>query len=319
MQGVHNKVLGKLRELQGEHQHNPPVFALLLELDHRVSGAARLGDSLVVIGGGGALRRWDSPKSLFTVLQGAQSRISEYQRVELERVPVIGINGPAVEAVTHLLAELLDNATTFSPPSTTVRVSAERGPAGVYLDIVDRGVGMAPDKVAWARQLLAGETSVSLEDLGETPHVGLTVATLLARQCGIRLELSRSGLKGTRASVLLPDTLLTAAPDPDPVRDAVQGPDQSPAPVPVSVGLAEAAGDAVDESKGRTPTGLPRRRIGLPDSPGAPQPSPSGASGPEVPPAVRRDAMTVFAQRPAAAAAPPAYPSNSELSSTEDK
>ena len=139
MQALATSMLADLREM--EHRHSDEdVLGDLLHLDHRTAQAGRLADSIAVLTGARSGRRWAKPIVMESILRGAMGRISGYQRVRLHSTSDVAIAGHAAEGVMHALAELLDNAANFSPPTAEVHVYVEEVPAGV----VRHGRGQRP-------------------------------------------------------------------------------------------------------------------------------------------------------------------------------
>ena len=114
---VHQQAV-ELREMEEDHGRNPEVFDDLLRIDHGTMLIGRLADSISVLGGGRPGRQWPEPVPLYSVLRGAMSRILEYRRISLDSIAQVNIAGISVEPIIHAAAELLDNATRYSPPQT---------------------------------------------------------------------------------------------------------------------------------------------------------------------------------------------------------
>ena len=255
LQSTMHIILRTLQDLQEEHHAHPVVFGMLQDLDRQASQAARLADSLVVLGGGRPLQRWIQPVSLYDVLRGALSQIGDgFLRVDLreEAVARMGVEGAAVRSLVHLLAELLKNAVQYSPPTTRVRLWAEPVHRGVVVVVDDEGVGMPPEKLARCQQMLSGRLEATLEDLGESLQTGLPVIALLAKAHGIDVVLGTSSRGGTQASVLIPRHLLTDMPQHRPQEPAVEPAATTRVKSPLTVA------DSLVE--GSTEAGLPRRR-----------------------------------------------------------
>lgn len=146
----------ELREMEEDHGRNPEVFDDLLRIDHGTALIGRLADSIAVLGGSRPGRVWPKPVPLYSVLRGAMSRILEYRRIELHSIAKVNVTGPSVEPVIHAAAELLDNATRYSPPQTKVHVTAVEVQTGVAIEIEDAGCqpqrGSAPPGRGHARE-----------------------------------------------------------------------------------------------------------------------------------------------------------------------
>ncbi|MGW2672649.1 nitrate- and nitrite sensing domain-containing protein [Streptomyces sp. NPDC001272] len=185
-------------------------LADLFRLDHMTTRMRRHAEGLVILSGAAPSRQWRKPVQLMDVVRAAVAEVEDYERIEVRRLPRIGIEGPAVADVTHLVAELLENATVFSPPHTAVQVHGERVANGFTLEIHDRGLGMNPEALLDANLRLAENPEFELSD---TDRLGLFVVSRLARRHSIKVALQPSPYGGTTAVVFLPAELLTDAPD----------------------------------------------------------------------------------------------------------
>ncbi|MFJ2190799.1 sensor histidine kinase [Kitasatospora sp. NPDC087861] len=199
-----------LDEMERTHD-DPALLEGLLKADHAAAQQARLAQTLAVLCGARAGRHWPEPVSLEDVVRGAQSRILPFQRVVVRSRIETAVVGAAAEALIHAIAELLDNATRYSPPSTQVFVTLMPVHNGAVIEIDDGGVGMPEQAVAKAAAALAGGTSLEVSRLGEVPQLGLAAVGRLAEQYGFRVTLSSapSPYGGVRVVVLLPNALLT--------------------------------------------------------------------------------------------------------------
>ncbi|MGW4240693.1 nitrate- and nitrite sensing domain-containing protein [Streptomyces sp. NPDC004749] len=185
-------------------------LADLFRLDHLTTRMRRHAEGLVILSGAAPSRQWRKPVQLMDVVRAAVAEVEDYERIEVRRLPRIGVGGPAVADLTHLIAELLENATVFSPPHTGVQVHGERVANGFTLEIHDRGLGMAPDVLLDANLRLAETPEFELSD---TDRLGLFVVSRLAQRQNVRVSLQTSPYGGTTAIVFLPSALLTDAPD----------------------------------------------------------------------------------------------------------
>ncbi|WP_228541609.1 ATP-binding protein [Nocardia sp. XZ_19_369] len=211
MQAMTTSMLAELREM--EHRHaDPKVLADLLHLDHRTAQAGRLADSIAVLSGARSGRRWAKPIAMESILRGAMGRVSGYQRVRLRAIAEIAIAGHAAEGVMHTLAELLDNACNFSPPTTEVHVYAAEVPAGVVLTIEDSGLVMSESALRRAEQTVSngpdgrGQRASDLSSLSGT-RLGLAVVGHLARKHGLTVSFRPSAIGGTAVVVVVPRDL----------------------------------------------------------------------------------------------------------------
>ncbi|MFD5467812.1 sensor histidine kinase [Kitasatospora sp. NPDC127059] len=254
-----------LDEMERTHD-DPALLEGLLKADHAAAQQARLAQTLAVLCGARAGRHWPEPVSLEDVVRGAQSRILPFQRVVVRSRIETAVVGAAAEALIHAIAELLDNATRYSPPSTQVFVTLMPVHNGAVIEIDDGGVGMPEQAVAKAADALAGGSSLEVSRLGELPQLGLAAVGRLAESYGFRVTLSSapSPYGGVRVVVLLPNALLT---EPLPPTVPGLGPDDrafSPGPRPAAGFDRPAAGHPlVDTPPGPpaadTPPPLPRR------------------------------------------------------------
>jgi len=188
------------------NEADPDQLESLFKLDHLATRMRRNGENLLVLSGEEPGRRWDQPVPLVDVLRAASSEVESYERVELSGVPEAEIHGRAVTDLVHLLAELLENATTFSSPQTKVRVTATRLPDGrVMVEIHDKGIGLTAEDFADINHKLANPPTV---DAAVSQRMGLFVVGRLADRHGIRVQLRPSGEQaGTTSLVMLPDAI----------------------------------------------------------------------------------------------------------------
>ncbi|MGF1425078.1 ATP-binding protein [Kitasatospora sp. LaBMicrA B282] len=209
---VHRQALD-LREMEDRHGNVPAVFDDLLRLDHGNALIGRLADSIAVLGGARPGRQWGRAVALYSVLRGGMSRILDYQRVELHPVSQVAVVGPAVEPLIHAVAELLDNATRYSPPHTRVHLTAVEVQTGIAIEIEDGGLSLSEEGRARAERMLReAQAGIDLNDLGETPRLGLAVVGRLAQAYGFQVSLRPSAYGGVRAVLIVPQTLITTVP-----------------------------------------------------------------------------------------------------------
>ncbi|MER8046187.1 nitrate- and nitrite sensing domain-containing protein [Streptomyces sp. NPDC094032] len=185
-------------------------LADLFRLDHMTTRMRRHAEGLVILSGAAPSRQWRKPVQLMDVVRAAVAEVEDYERIEVRRLPRLGVGGPAVADLTHLIAELLENATVFSPPHTAVQVLGERVANGFTLEIHDRGLGMNPDALLDANLRLAETPDFELSD---TDRLGLFVVSRLAQRQNVRVSLQPSPYGGTTAVVFIPAALLTDAPE----------------------------------------------------------------------------------------------------------
>ncbi|MFH8588835.1 sensor histidine kinase [Streptomyces celluloflavus] len=213
VQAIVHQQAQELREMEDRHGQAPDVFGDLLRLDHGTALIGRLADSIAVLGGARPGRQWSRAVPLFSVLRGAMSRIIDYQRVELHSISEVAVVGTAVEPLIHALAELLDNATRYSPPQTRVHVTAVEVQSGIAVEIEDGGVSMSEEARKRAERMLRqAQQGIDVNDLGETPRLGLAVVGRLSQLCNFQVSLRTSAYGGVRAVVIVPQDLITTAP-----------------------------------------------------------------------------------------------------------
>src|SRR6202046_5363539 len=180
-------------------------LANLFQMDPLATRMRRNSENLLVLAGHELSRRWSEPVALVNVLRAAVSEIEHYERVIPDMQPGISVRGQAVNDVVHLLSELAENATTFSPAETLVHVSGySLNSGGVLLDITDQGVGMGAEEMAHANWRLDNPPVV---DVAVSRRMGLFVVARLAARHGIRVRLRPAASGGLTALVWLPDTV----------------------------------------------------------------------------------------------------------------
>lgn len=213
MQAMTTSMLAALQDLEHRYSEHE-VLADLLKLDHDTARAGRLADSIAILSGARTGRRWAKPIEMERVLRAAMGRVSGYQRVRLRAVADIAVVGHAAEGVIHALAELVDNACQFSPPTTEVHVYAAEVPAGVVVTIEDSGLVMSETALRRAQEAVSGKTDSAadvVQDLSSLngTRFGLAVVGRLARKHGLTVNYRPSALGGTAAVVVVPRELTT--------------------------------------------------------------------------------------------------------------
>ncbi|MFF2229309.1 sensor histidine kinase [Streptomyces anulatus] len=235
MQALATSMLADLREM--EHRHSDEsVLGDLLHLDHRTAQAGRLADSIAVLTGARSGRRWAKPIVMESILRGAMGRIGSYQRVRLHSTSDVAIAGHAAEGVMHALAELLDNAANFSPPTAEVHVYVEEVPAGIVITVEDSGLVMSEVQLRRAEKAVSAENQ-DLTNLSGT-RLGLAVVGRLARKHGLTVSFRPSARGGTGALMMLPQDLISRSTAPTPTipaqPQAVAAPAATPAAAPAT-------------------------------------------------------------------------------------
>ncbi|MFD4726261.1 ATP-binding protein [Streptomyces seoulensis] len=271
MQALATATLADLRAMEERHS-DEDVLTDLLHLDHRTAQAGRLADSIAVLTGARSGRRWARPIAMESILRGAMGRIGGYRRVRVHSVSEVAVAGHAAEDVMHALAELLDNATNFSPPTAEVHVYVEEVPAGVIVSVEDSGLVMGDVQLRRAEKAVTGDVS-GLGGLTGT-RLGLTVVGRLARKYGLKVSFRPSARGGTGVLMLVPQEILTSpVPAAPPVPAPASEPERPAAPVrEVPAPPAEEVGGLPKRRRGRTLAEAERSRSGSRDDTARPAP-----------------------------------------------
>ncbi|WP_329065014.1 ATP-binding protein [Streptomyces sp. NBC_01429] len=267
VQAIATSVLADLRAM--EHRHtDEDVLGDLLHLDHRAAQAGRIADSIAVLTGARSGRRWAKPIVMESILRGAMGRISGYQRIRLHSTSQVAVAGHAAEGVMHALAELLDNAANFSPPTAEVHVYVEEVPAGIVITVEDSGLVMSDIQLSRAERAVAAEKS-DLSALSGT-RLGLAVVGRLARKHGLTVSFRPSARGGTGALMMLPQELITQLRPGSPAPEPVLGIAPPPAP-PVRVAARAAASVPQTPEHARDHAPEDTEEAGTPGTPGTPE------------------------------------------------
>jgi signal transduction histidine kinase len=213
----------------------------LFRIDHLATRMRRNAENLIVLSGALPGRGWRHPVPIIDVIRGATAEVEDYSRVTVLPIGPAALVGRAVGDVIHLLAELIENATSFSPPETAVQISGQPTEKGYAIEVEDRGLGMMDEDRITANEQLASPPEFNLSS---TARLGLYVVGRLASRHGIRVSLRESPYGGTTAIVLIPAHLVVDLPDP--------GPAALPGSRPAMIG----AGSDCSGGPGRTSTGL---------------------------------------------------------------
>ncbi len=242
-QSLLERQLELLDELE-RNEHDPAALDALFKLDHMATRMRRNAESLLVLSGAEQPRQWQQPIGLLDVVRSASAEIADFPRVDLVGVDdQLAVSGRAVADLAHLLAELLENATSFSPPDAAVVVSGANTAQGFAVAISDQGIGMPPEQIAEANQLLAKPPVVGL---ALSRALGFHVVASLAARHGIKVELRPGAPIGLVALVTLPAAILEreAAPEATP---PVFTPHHAPDGQPTTLGARRVAWRPPDE------------------------------------------------------------------------
>jgi signal transduction histidine kinase len=262
-QGLVERQLKLIDRLESGEQ-DPQQLDNLFQLDHLATRMRRNSENLLVLAGTDVTSRSGRPVRLIDVLRAAVSEVEQYQRLVLQQPPAVLVLGRTANDLVHLLAELLDNATQFSPPESHVMVSSDLTAEGaVAIEVADRGVGMTDEELAEANNRLASHVMV---DASVSRRMGLFVVGRLAGRHGIEVQLRRgeAGV-GIWATVVMPPRLVRLAVDPaespgtvDPDMAEIDGPAQGAAAAALEAGTngvpaprphADPQADAADGQK----------------------------------------------------------------------
>ncbi|MFI1166748.1 nitrate- and nitrite sensing domain-containing protein [Streptomyces sp. NPDC020801] len=293
-QGLIQRQLSLISELESR-EADPDQLSSLFKLDHLATRMRRNGENLLVLAGEEPGRRWTRPVPLVDVLRAAASEVEQYERIELAAVPTTEVAGRVVNDLVHLLAELLENATSFSSPQTKVKVTGHALPDGrVLIEIHDTGIGLSPEDLAAINERLASPPTV---DVSVSRRMGLFVVGRLSQRHGIRIQLRPSDSGGTTALVMLPVDVAQGGRKPaagKPGAPSAGGPAAAAAAAGVAAARRQGGqpgGGALGAPQGGAgrlgPGAAPRGQVGAGQAPRAALPGnggrPGGARGPQGP------------------------------------
>ncbi|MFB9658204.1 ATP-binding protein [Glycomyces mayteni] len=265
LQSLVHREIEQLDELENQVE-DPDLLKGLFSVDHLATRIRRHAENLAVLGGATSHRQWSRPVNVYEALRSAVAEVEQYARVKLVR-PIEGtLKGHAVADIIHLVAELVENATTFSAPGTQVLIRVQRVRTGLAVEVEDRGLGMENHERNRYNTMLATPDRVDLDELLADGRIGLYVVSSLARRHTLTVQLQSNIFGGTQAVLVVPEELLgddtppapkaaprelPAAPQSMPVR---QPGSQTPPQLP-SVQLRPLP------SAGATPRSMPQPRV----------------------------------------------------------
>ena len=256
VQALATSMMADLREM--EDRHSEAVLGDLLKLDHGAAQAGRLADSIAVLTGARSGRRWAKPIVMESILRGAMGRIRAYQRIRIHSVSAAAIAGYAAEDVINALAELMDNATRFSPPSEEVHVYVEELYLGIVVTIEDAGLGMKPQALERAEAAVSASEPLDLAKLSGS-RLGLAVVGCLARKHQLQVFFRPSSRGGTGVLVRIPNQLISHPRD----EELSPAPEITPGEPAANDDRAGSAGsETVPMGVGGEQRSLPKRRPG---------------------------------------------------------
>ncbi|HET7489749.1 MAG TPA: ATP-binding protein [Acidimicrobiales bacterium] len=209
IQGLVDHQIEFLDALEAEEQ-DPDTLEELFRLDQLATRVRRNAESLLTLSGTTASRSWERPLAMADVIRAGMAEVEDIARIDLLLDDDAAIVGNVAADAAHLLSELLENATRWSPPDTRVEVTGMPAAGGYAISIVDAGVGMPADALAEANHILTGPP---LAETTVARSLGLVVAGRLARRLGVTVRLAAAATGGVIAKVLLPAELLVAAED----------------------------------------------------------------------------------------------------------
>lgn len=208
-QDLVTRQLGHIDVLEARTE-DPDMLSDLFLLDHLATRLRRNAESLMVMAGADSPRPWARPVSVVNVVRAAAAEAIDYSRVDVERIAPAAVTGPAANEVSHLLAELIDNALAFSASDSRVKIAGGWIESGYYLVTVSNtGAGMTTGQLEEANARISGS---NLNDPGMSRYFGMFVVGRFARRHGIEVHLVPSRSEGTTAEIIFPDTLMTGAP-----------------------------------------------------------------------------------------------------------
>ncbi|MGV9596862.1 nitrate- and nitrite sensing domain-containing protein [Streptosporangium sandarakinum] len=281
-QGLLHRQLTLLDGMQ-RRTNDPDALEGLFRLDHLTTRMRRHAESLIILSGAAPGRAWRNPVPVLDVVRAALAEVEDYRRVKVAPMPAASVDGAAVADLTHLLAELIENATVYSPPQTSVTVRGDVVANGFTVEVEDRGLGLSATEYAMVNERLATPPEF---DLADSDRLGLFVVGQLAARHGVQVTLRSSPFGGTTAIVLIPRAVL--AETGPPLAPAAPRRPEAPAgdaPRPVAPSPLTAAGgtrqnggrpNGSRSNGSRQNGGLPRRTRTTPRPGGAPGDVPAG-------------------------------------------
>ncbi|MEU6819847.1 ATP-binding protein [Streptomyces atriruber] len=280
LQSLVHREISLLDELENEVE-DPELLKGLFHVDHLATRIRRHAENLAVLGGAVSRRQWSNPVSMTEVMRSAIAEVEQYSRVKLVP-PIEGtLRGHAVADVIHLLAELVENATVFSAPHTQVLLRANLVTAGIAIEVEDRGLGMPVTEQNKMNRLLTDPDQVDVASLLQDGRIGLFVVSALARRHGVAVRLQTNIYGGVQAVLILPQDLLGADQQADPVAR------RRPAAEAASRGASGEVGAAAgDGARAVVHDDVPA----WPDAISQPQPQTQSQARPEPRPAAHRSA-----------------------------
>jgi len=229
---------------------DPDALENLFRLDHLATRMRRNAENLIVLSGSEPARRWSEPVALVDIVRAAIAEVEDYTRVELLPIEPLGVAGQAVGDVVHLLAELVENATAFSPPGTKVQIAGQNVSSGYVIEVEDRGLGMTDAELVEANERLANPPVI---DFALSRMLGIFVVSRLASRYGIKVQLRHSWYGGVTALVLFPEQIVVrSVPDDAPLPAQVTQQPRTELPPPAVPSVATSSISAPLVTPGRS-------------------------------------------------------------------
>src|SRR5690606_27497164 len=196
-------------------EEDPEQLEVLFQIDHLATRMRRNGENLLILAGHGGQSKHADPVPLLDVVRAAMSEVSEYTRVRAQELPEdVAISPDAADDLSHLIAELLDNATAYSATSLPVAVRGRSGEDGtLLLEVIDDGIGIPQERLDQLNRWLATPPQLSEEVIR---HMGLYVVSRLAARQGVNVQLQTRPFNGTTAYIRIPATLVVTASESQP-------------------------------------------------------------------------------------------------------
>ncbi len=204
-QALVHRQLNMLDTMERKRDIDPKDLEELFRLDHLATRMRRNAENLIVLSGSIPARGWRQSVPMVDVVRAAVGEVEDYTRVTVLPFGPVELAGRAVGDITHLLAELIENAVTFSPPDTAVHIGGHLVANGFAIDIEDRGLGMTDEKLAEINERIVDPPEFNLRS---SVQLGLFVVAKLAERYGVRVSLKRSAYGGTTAVVVIPQELV---------------------------------------------------------------------------------------------------------------
>ncbi|MEU7754798.1 nitrate- and nitrite sensing domain-containing protein [Micromonospora sp. NPDC049101] len=194
-----------LLDAMERREHDAEELEDLFRVDHLATRMRRNAENLIVLSGSTPGRAWRRSVPMVDVVRGAVAEVEDYTRVNVLPLGPVSLAGRAVGDIIHLLAELIENGLSFSPPHTTVEVRGQLVANGFALEIEDRGLGMSEEDLAAANHRIVDQSELNLANAA---RLGLYVVSRLTERHGVRVRLKESAYGGTTAVVLIPRELV---------------------------------------------------------------------------------------------------------------